>query len=185
MTGLYFKIFRKLDYLGCRLRGLTKRILPNVRIGSGLLCEPDVEIHTYFGGTVNIGDQCELRSGCKILSYGGNIRIGNNCSVNQYTILFGQGNLTIGNNVRIASHTTIIPSNHNFSDPDTPIREQGLTNIGIEIGDDVWIGCGVRILDGVKIADGCVIGAGSVVNKSTEPYGIYVGVPAKLIKNRK
>lgn len=56
---------------------------------------------------------------------------------------------------------------------------------GIIIEDDVWIGAGVKVLDGVTIAQGCVIGANSVVTKSTEPYGIYVGVPARKIKSRR
>lgn len=51
--------------------------------------------------------------------------------------------------------------------------------------DDVWIGAGVKILDGVKIGKGCVIGANSVVTHSLKPFGIYVGVPAKLLKYRK
>ena len=38
--------------------------------------------------------------------------------------------------------------------------------------------------DGVTIAKGCVIGANAVVTKDTEPLGIYVGIPAKKIKNR-
>ena len=52
------------------------------------------------------------------------------------------------------------------------------------IGNDVWIGDEVTILGGVNIADGSVIGAGAVVTKDTEPYGIYVGVPAKKIGSR-
>ena len=69
-----------------------------------------------------------------------------------------------------------------FSDRNVPITYQDLENKGIIIEDDVWIGAGVRILDGVTIARGCVIGAGSVVTKSTEEFGVYVGVPARLIK---
>ena len=53
---------------------------------------------------------------------------------------------------------------------------------GIVIEDDVWIGSGVKILDGVVIGKGCVIGANAVVTKSTESYGVYVGVPAHKIK---
>lgn len=171
--------------MSCRFRGVTKLYRSNIEIGKGIICEKNVEIHTYYGGKVYIGDECELHSGCKILTYGGIIKIGNKCSVNPYTLLYGQGDLTIGNNVRIAAHCVIIPSNHNFSNPNTPIINQGLTNKGITIKDDVWIGCGVRILDGVVIAEGCVIGAGSVVTKSTVPYGIYAGIPAKLIKTRR
>lgn len=39
-------------------------------------------------------------------------------------------------------------------------------------------------IKGVTINQGCIIGAGSVVTNSTEPYGIYAGVPAKKVKDR-
>ncbi|MBO4902894.1 MAG: CatB-related O-acetyltransferase [Lachnospiraceae bacterium] len=56
--------------------------------------------------------------------------------------------------------------------------------IQVRIGNDVWIGNDVRILSGVTIGDGAVIGTGAVVTKDAEPYGIYAGVPAKLIRKR-
>lgn len=52
------------------------------------------------------------------------------------------------------------------------------------IEDDVWIGYGVKILSGVKIGKGSVIAAGAVVTKDLEPYGIYGGIPARLIRYR-
>ena len=180
-----FIFYRKYIGLICRCRKYKYKFYHNISISGISIIEKGVEMNTFFGGSIKIGKHCEFRSGCKLLSYGGNIIIGENCSVNPYTILYGQGNLSIGNNVRIAAECIIIPSNHNFSDPNIPIVQQGLTNKGIIIEDDVWIGCGVKILDGVKISKGCVIGAGSVVTHSTEPYGIYVGNPSQLIKRRK
>jgi acetyltransferase-like isoleucine patch superfamily enzyme len=58
--------------------------------------------------------------------------------------------------------------------------------IGTRISeDDVWIGHGSTILDGVKLAVSSVVAAGSVVTKSTLPYSVVAGVPAKIIKFRK
>ena len=54
----------------------------------------------------------------------------------------------------------------------------------ISVGHDVWIGDRVSALPGVKFSNGSVIGSGSIVTKSTKPYGIYAGNPAKLIKFR-
>jgi acetyltransferase-like isoleucine patch superfamily enzyme len=136
-------------------------------------------------GIINIGDNCDIQPYACLLAYGGHIKIGDYCSVNPFTILYGHGGLTIGNHVRIASNSTIIPGNHKYEDPHTPIMYQGISMKGITIEDDVWIGSGVRILDGVIIKKGCVIGLGSVVSKSTEPFGVYVGNPAIRIRDRK
>ncbi|MBW4360347.1 CatB-related O-acetyltransferase [Flavobacterium taihuense] len=54
----------------------------------------------------------------------------------------------------------------------------------ITIGNDVWIGANVVILDGINIGNGAVIGANSVVTKNVLPYTIVGGVPAKEIKKR-
>ena len=62
--------------------------------------------------------------------------------------------------------------------PDAPLR--------VSIGSDVWIGDDVTLMAGVQISDGCVIGTGSLLTSgtTTEPYGIYVGRPARLVRYR-
>lgn len=54
----------------------------------------------------------------------------------------------------------------------------------VSIGNDVWIGSHVRILQGVTIGDGAVIACGAVVTKDIPPYCVVGGVPAKLIRRR-
>jgi acetyltransferase-like isoleucine patch superfamily enzyme len=54
----------------------------------------------------------------------------------------------------------------------------------ITLVEDVWTGANVTITANVTVAKGCIIGAGAVLTKSTEPYGIYVGVPARRVKDR-
>ena len=49
---------------------------------------------------------------------------------------------------------------------------------------DNWIGMNTTILKGVTIGRGCIVAAGAVVNKSTPPYTIVGGVPAKVLKMR-
>jgi acetyltransferase-like isoleucine patch superfamily enzyme len=136
------------------------------------------------GGKISIGDRTYVHTGAMILSYGGEIAIGANCSVNPYSILYGHGGLTIGNDVRIAAHVVIVPGNHVFEAADVPIREQGTTGQGIVIEDDVWIGAHATVLDGVRVGKGAVIGAGSVVTRSIEPYHVVAGNPAKTLRIR-
>lgn len=54
----------------------------------------------------------------------------------------------------------------------------------IVIGNDVWLGANVVVVDGVSISDGVIVAAGSVVTKDVPPYAVVGGVPAKIIKYR-
>ncbi|WP_227370546.1 acyltransferase [Halomonas sp. M20] len=49
----------------------------------------------------------------------------------------------------------------------------------------VIVGAGSIILPGVEVKEGGSIGAMTLVNKSTDPWGIYFGSPARRIKDRK
>ena len=49
---------------------------------------------------------------------------------------------------------------------------------------DNWIGMNSTILKGVTIGKGCIVAAGAVVNKSTPPYSLVGGVPARVLKMR-
>jgi len=156
----------------------------NISIGKNSIIYPGAQLKTPLGGKIQIGNFCNIHHGVLIYTYGGDISIGDFSTVNPYCVLYGHGNLKIGKGVRIAAHTVVIPSNHNYKDRSRYIYEQGEFSIGIVIENDVWIGANTSILDGVTISQGCIVGAGSVVTKSTEPYGIYAGVPARKIKER-
>lgn len=181
LKTLHLRIFEKVIP---RLRTFKYIFSPNIYVHHSARIGKGVVIKNFNGGKVYIGRNTSIERYACILTEGGDVEIGDNCSVNPFTIIYGQGGTKIGNGVRIAAHCTIIPSNHRFDDITVPIFKSGLVNKGIVIEDDVWIGTGVRILDGVVVKKGCVIGAGAVVNKSTESYGVYAGVPARKIKNR-
>lgn len=112
------------------------------------------------------------------------IRIGRNVTINEYVFLDGYGGLDIGDDCRIAHGCSFISEDHVFDDPDTPIRLQGKTAAPIVLEEDVWLGCGVRVLRGVKIGRGCVIGAGAVVTRDIPAHSIAIGIPARVVGRR-
>ena len=186
MKEIMIKYIRMLLNFFRRLRNIIKIFelkLRGVTVDSSNWIHSSVEV-VRSRGEVSIGSNSTLDKGVILRAYGGSIRIGSNCSVNAYSILYGGGGLEIGNGVRIAAHTVIVPSNHIFTDPNKFITDQGESKQGIVIEDDVWIGAGVSVLDGVVIKKGTVVGAGSVVTKSTNPYVVVAGVPAKQISTR-
>ena len=70
-----------------------------------------------------------------------------------------------------------------FKEHAEPFKFKG-KNYSIEIGNDVWIGANVAIMDGVSIGDGAIIAANALVNKDIAPYTIVGGIPGKPIKKR-
>jgi acetyltransferase-like isoleucine patch superfamily enzyme len=162
---------------------------------------------------LKVGKAVTISRGCYIdaLSYNG-IRLGNNVSVGINTRIEGTGNLQylgkgmqVGKNVGLGSNNffgcaggikiedeTIIgdyvsfhSENHVFDDPSRPIRLQGVKHKGIHVGKNCWIGAKATILDGSDIEEGCVIAAGAVVTAGHyKAFGVYGGVPARLIKWR-
>jgi acetyltransferase-like isoleucine patch superfamily enzyme len=134
---------------------------------------------------IRIGEGTKVMPGARLVPQQGRIAIGRNCTIQYGCLLYGVGQLEIGDDVRMAAYTVVTPMNHVFSDPDLLIRLQGETARGVRIGSDVWIGAGVKIVDGVTIGDGCVVGAGSVVTKDLAPFSVAVGVPARVVRQRR
>lgn len=168
-----------------RLYTLAYGALSGVAVGHGAIIMPGARVSRELGGSVRIGERSTIHPGAMLLSYGGFIRLGVNCSVNPYSVLYGHGGLMIGDNVRIAAHCVVIPANHGTALDEGPIAGQPISKRGIRIGDDVWLGAGVRVLDGAVIGDGCVVAAGAVVRGELQSRGIYGGVPARLLGWRK
>lgn len=92
----------------------------------------------------------------------------------------------IGNHVSIAPNVTFLGG----TEPNNAIELKELNYIknrvtyykDIYVDDEVWLGAGVIVFPGVHIGKGAIIGAGSVVMKDVEPYSVYVGTPAKKIR---
>jgi acetyltransferase-like isoleucine patch superfamily enzyme len=138
----------------------------------------------FHRGQISIGRRARLHTGSMLDAQKGSITLGERVSLNPYAIIYGLGGVTIGNDVRIAAHAVIVSFEHNYDDRSKSITDQGHTKRPVVVEDDVWIGSGAKILAGSHVSKGCVIAANAVIKGRTEPYGIYGGIPARLIKYR-
>ncbi|MEG0075825.1 MAG: acyltransferase [Eubacterium sp.] len=129
------------------------------------------------------GDNVSIHQGVYLLNPQ-KLVIGNNVSIHPMCYIDASGIINIGNDVSIAHGTTIMSTNHTYSNVSINIKEQSLQYKKTIIENNVWIGAKCTILSGVTIRDGNVIGAGTIVTKCTDSNGVYVGIPAKKIKNR-
>lgn len=118
------------------------------------------------GKNVKIWDHVQIDSPSKIV-------IGNNVSINRYSILHGGGGIEIGNDVLIGPNVTIYSQNHQFSDRALKINVQGYETKKVTIGNNTWIASNVIILPGISIGNNCVIAAGAIVTKSIEDNTLF------------
>lgn len=110
----------------------------------------------------------------------GDVIIGDHTRIGLHNTIIGP--VTIGSHVNLAQGITVTALNHNFSDLDKRIDEQGISTNPVTIGDDIWIGANAVILPGVNIGHHSVVAAGAVVTKDVPPHTLVAGVPAKVIK---
>ena len=85
----------------------------------------------------------------------------------------------------ISSHCTIVTNNHH-STVGIPQCLLGASHINdtakdLTIGEDVYVGTNVTILEGANLGRGCIVGACSTVTKPVPPYALVVGSPARIV----
>lgn len=155
----------------------------------------------HLGKNVKISNKASIYSPEKI-SIGDNSRIDDFCVLSE--------KITIGRNVHIAVFCNVAGgslgitfddfsglaysvnvfsqsddySGRTLTNPTVPEEFKDVTRGSVHIGRHVIIGAGSMVFPGVTIADGCSVGAMSLVNRSTQEWGIYSGIPAKRIKDR-
>lgn len=177
----------KFLFFGKNVQLFNKR---NMHFGNNVIIGDFVKLSALGKGRLEIGDNVNIGSFSQIIistslnNIGRNINIGNNVGIGEFAYIGGGGGSIIGANSIIGQYFSVHPENHNFSDTEILIRNQGVSRKGIKIGENCWIGAKVTVLDGVIIGNDCVIAAGSVVTKSFTKNSVIGGVPAKLIKNR-
>lgn len=134
---------------------------------------------------IDIGDNVFVGRNTIIYCQNGDVEIGDNANIGSNCQIFSARKVEIGKNVLIAAYTYLVGGGHIYEDTELPIIEQGRTASGIKIGDNVWLGASVKVLDGVTIGEGAIIAAGAVVTGDIPPFAIAGGIPAKIIKLRK
>jgi len=165
------------------------KALPGVTVGKHVVISDDARIHpSVRGSQIAIGDYSEIYDFVCIRFVGGSgdIRMGEHCYINPGCVLYSGNGISMGDYVLLAPGVMLLPTNHEYSRRDIPIRHQEFkpSKNGIVIENDVWIGANSVVLDGSHIGQGAIIAAGSVVIGQVPPYEVWGGVPAKKMRER-
>ena len=100
-------------------------------------------------------------------------------------VQYGWGGLTIGTCVNVAAGVVFATVSHHHRDLSQPMAFSGQRCEPITVEHDVWIGANATLTGNVTAATGTVVGANAVLTSDTEPFGLYGGVPARKIGDRR
>ena len=138
-----------------------------------------------------------------------NVTLGSDIIIDDFVFIGTHQRLIIGNRVHISSHSSITGGGRvllsDFSGMGSGVRvisgtddftegrlngsaipqEFRQTHRGTVILEPhAILGANAVVLPDVTIGEGATVGAGSVVTRSLEPWGVYVGSPARRVKTR-
>jgi acetyltransferase-like isoleucine patch superfamily enzyme len=137
------------------------------------------------------------------------ISIGSHVILSEFAYLNGGMGLFIGNHVHIAAHSCISGggfcvmedftgisagvrlvtgsakfNGEGLTSPTLPIEFQAVTRSYCIIRKHATLATNVIVHPGVIIGEGTIVGSGSIVTRDTEPWSIYMGTPARKVKDR-
>lgn len=157
-----------------------KRYGENVLISRySRIYKPDV---VEIGSNVRIDDFV-------VISGGLGITIGNYVHISCYAGLWGNRGLVIGDFSSVSIGTRILTETDDYTGcalvgATLPSKYRKLIGMPMRIGKYVNIGMNCTILPIAEIPDGCALGAGCLLNKIPDAWSIYIGIPARKLKDR-
>jgi acetyltransferase-like isoleucine patch superfamily enzyme len=141
----------------------------------------------YEADKMSLGDHCRIDDFCVI---SGRITIGRFCHVTPMCLLAGgEPGIQIADFCTFAYGVKVFAQSDDYSGATMvnsliPREYKQETFATVNIQRQVIVGTNAVVFPGVTLSEGCAIGAGAIVTRTTKPWGIYAGSPARRIKDR-
>ncbi|MET1075449.1 MAG: acyltransferase [Umezawaea sp.] len=159
---------------------------PHIVLRGMVFLGKKVDIHCRPGyGRLEIGRWVHIGDGNAIRCHEGSLRIGDKAVFGKDNTVNCYLDVEIGAATLVADWVYICDFDHVTTDITVPIKDQGIVKSPVRIGPDTWLGTKVTVTRGTRIGRGCVIGAHAVVRGEVPDYKIAVGIPARVVRDRR
>ena len=157
-----------------------KRLGVNVKISD--------KASIYDADRMEIGDHSRIDDFCVI---SGSLIVGRYCHITPMCLIAGGApGINFSDFCTLAYGVKIFAQSDDYSgctmtNSLIPKKYKREIFASVTIGRHAIIGAGSVVFPGADIAEGCAIGAMTLVTRPTEPWGVYVGIPAYRLKSRR
>ena len=155
------------------------------RLGKNVMISSNASI--YFPENVSIGDNSRIDDFCTL---SGEVSIGRNVHIAVYSNLAGgRCGITIGDFAGLAYGCHLIAQSDDYSgisltNPTVPREFKNEKCLPVTLGNHVILGACSIVLPGVEIPEGVACGAQTLFTQSVDPWTIYIGSPARRLRER-
>ena len=94
--------------------------------------------------------------------------------------IYNPAQTRFGSHAILSQGAYVCGATHDYDDPRFPLLAYTM-----EFGAYSWVCARASVGPGVNVGEGAVLGLGSVATRDLEPWGVYAGVPAVKVKERK
>jgi len=126
-----------------------------------------------------MGPNCHFYPGSKVWAPW-NLVCADNVTAGDGAEIYCPAPMYLGSHAIVSQGAYVCGATHDFEDPAFP-----LLAFSMSIGAYAWICARASVGPGVNVGEGAVLGLGSVATRDLEPWGVYAGVPAVKVKERK
>lgn len=185
---LYPRLFRKVGRGLIIGRNVTLRHPGRIDLGDNVTIDENCLLDARGAGDAGVvlEDGVILNRGCMILAKNGPVKIGKRTTVGSNSAIVSLSGVDIGEAALLAGNCYLSAGSYNVDNAPPIVMDAGAYSTGpISIGQGAWLGTGVIVLDGVSIGRGSVVGAAALVNKDVPDNAIAVGIPAKVVRDRR
>lgn len=171
---------------GARIQGIGNvRFGGPIKLGMGAVIDARWCSGVTLGRNISVGDYSIIRCSGSPTHVCPGVSIGDRTSFGPYCNIGGGYGLKIGSDCLFGPYVSVHPEYHVTESVLCPIRDQGISGEGIQIGDDNWFGAKSTVLDGAILGDGNIVAACALLRKGhLGSRATWAGIPAREVARR-
>jgi len=167
-------------------KNVTIRHPHRISIGDNVTIDDNCVLDGRGAGEAGLvlEDRVLVNRNCMLLAKKGPIHIAGRASIGANSVIVSTAGVAIGRGALFAGGCYLSAGSYEVDSPLPFIEQEGTSAGPISIGDNVWLGTRVTVLDGVTVGAHAVIGAHALVSRDIPDHSVAVGVPARTIRKR-